>query len=124
MRVSTTIEFKNRYVYVRRLEDADLNEIEETWRRIAAACAEHQCYNVLIESFIGKIRMENILPFSEAIAKSGIDHRHRIAWVHHRKESLGDIEKIEARLKEQGVMNGGLFSNIEQALRWLLIAED
>ena len=120
MKVSTTIQFKTHYVYVRRLEDADLDEIENIWRRIAAACEAHDCHNILVESFMSKTPNKHILSHSEVFIKAGIDHRHRIAWVHHQKKTLEDIKKIETDINKQGNINGRLFPNIEEALKWLL----
>ena len=124
MKASTTIEFKNYYLYVRRLEDANLNEIEDAWRDIAAACRQHNCYNILVESFFGKIPIEDILLRGGVMGNAGINSRHRIAWVHHQKESLEDVEKIEDVIRKQGAINFELFPNVEDALKWLLIIRD
>ena len=121
MKVLTTIEFKNHYIYVRRLENADLDEIKDTWRRVAAECEAHNCYNILVESFVGKVPIEDTLPSGQVMGNAGIDHRHRIAWVHHEKESLEDLQTA---LKKQGIANDRLFPDIEEALKWLLITKD
>jgi len=121
MRVSTTIDFKNHYVYVRRLENADLEEFEVVWRRIVAECQEHHCFNILVESFITKIPIKDNLLSGEIFDKVGLNHRYRIAWVHHQKESLEDIKLKSVAIKKQGIINGRLFPNIEEALEWLLL---
>jgi hypothetical protein len=121
MKAPATIQLKKHYVYVRRLEDANLDVIVNVWKRVAAVCEEHGCYNILVESFIGKIPIKDAFSRSEVFKKAGINHCHRIAWVHHKKESLEDIERLETLLKKQGILNGGLFPNIEEALKWLLL---
>ena len=124
MKVKTTIEFKKHYIYVRRFQNAKLDEIEDIWRQITAACEQHNCYNILVESFTGNIPVKDRFSSREVYDKAGINHHHRIAWVHHQKESLRDMETIESAIKKLGFINGKLFPNIEKALEWLLKKND
>jgi len=55
----------------------------------------------------------------------GLTLKHRIAWVNQVKETAKGIEFVETVVvKNRGLVNGGIFSSVEEAKFWLLGKEN
>jgi hypothetical protein len=115
------IEYEGDYVHVRQY-GRDSYEISlDLWRRVVAACEEHQCFNVLGESFsTDTVSTMHAYDHGEIFEMAGVTVRHRIAWVHHDPATIETVRFIETVLKNRGLANGYVFSNVEDAKRWLL----
>jgi hypothetical protein len=121
MRDEIVIEHEGDYVHVRQY-GRDSYEISlDLWRRVVAACEEHQCFNVLGENFsTDSFSMMDAYDHGKIFQIAGVTLRHRIAWVHHDPGTIEPTRFAETVLKNRGLANGYLFTNVEDAKRWLL----
>ena len=91
------------------------------WKRIVAACEEHQCFNILGESFntnaLSTMEAYDHLRIYEIV---GVTRKHRIAWVNHVKAAGEMLKFIENVMLNRGLIIGRLFPTVEEAKRWLL----
>jgi len=121
MRDEIVIECEGDYIHVRQ-SGRDSYEISlDLWRRVVAACEEHQCFNVLGENFSTEsVSMMDAYDHDKIFARAGVTLRHRIAWVHHDPGTIEPTRFIETVLRNRGMVNGYLFATVEEAKRWLL----
>jgi len=115
------IEYEGDYIHVCQ-SGRDSYEISlDLWQRVVAACEEHQCFNILGESTSTEaVSVMHAYDHDKIFAIAGVTVRHRIAWVHHDPATFESVRFIETVLKNRGMANGYLFSNVEDAKRWLL----
>ena len=115
------IEHKGDYIHVRQY-GRDSYEISlDLWRRVVAACEEHQCFNILGENLSTEsISRMDAYDHDKIFEAAGVTMRHRIAWVHHDAGTIEPTRFVETVLKNRGLANGYLFANVEEAKRWLL----
>ena len=125
MRYKISIEYKDDYIHVSLHGSDDRAASPELWQRIAESCEQYNCYNILGESY----NEENLSTLDgydhiEIFERAGITLKHRIAWVHHVKETVRGIKFVETVLRNRALMNGGLFESVEEAKRWLMGKEN
>ena len=90
-----------------------------------AECEKHDYFNILGESHTEEpLSTMDAYNHIEIFKLAGVTKQHRIAWVHHVKETDKTMKFIENVLKNRGLVNGGLFPTIEEAKRWLLSEGD
>jgi hypothetical protein len=115
------VVFNGNHIHAQHHGDDNLEISRELWTKIAEACEEHQCFNILGESFTNAdISAKDSFKHVEIFHQLGLDERHRIAWVNHSEEAETSIEFTETVLKDQTPSHGGLFPNLYVAKRWLL----
>ncbi len=117
-----TIEKRENHIYVRiEAEQASAEFSRQFFSAIAAACQEHNCYNVLGESFATRpMSTTEAFEHAEIFREVGITPRHRLAWVSHTKPVAEQARFVELVLKNRGLITGFLFETMEQAHQWLL----
>lgn len=95
------------------------------WRDIVATCEEHQCLNILCETFTtDELSATDCYRHIELFPEIGVTIQHRIAWVHHVDKTRAGIEMVETVLRNRNLANVQLFADIEDARKWLLGEED
>ncbi|WP_040351438.1 hypothetical protein [Blastopirellula marina] len=121
MKEESVIEFSGDHIYVVGHGFFSHEQSLNLWRRIVAACQQHDCYNIL-----GKAETRQELSTMDSFKhikifeQSGISWKHRIAWF---AEDPGQFERlkfIETVLRNRALLNGHLFRNKEDARSWLL----
>lgn len=122
MRDEIIVEYKGDHVHARVYGKNNYDISLEVWRRIMAACKEHNCFNILGENFtteeLSTLDAFNHLKILEEV---GLTLAYRIAWVSHIKEASKGLEFVETVVvKNRGLANGGLFQTVEEAKLWLL----
>ena len=91
-----------------------------------AACDQYNCFNILGESYtteeLSTMDAFNHLKIVELV---GLTLQHRVAWVIQEKETGKGIEFVETVVvKNRGLVNGEIFSSVEEAKRCLLGKEN
>jgi hypothetical protein len=122
MRDEIIVEYKGDHVYAAMYGKNNYDLSLELWRRIMAACKQYNCFNILGENFTTEeLSTMDAYDHLRILEEVGITFQHRIAWVHQVKETAKGLEFVETVVvKNRGLANGRLFSNIEEARRWLL----
>lgn len=120
------VEFKGDYIHVRHYGRNNYDISLDLWRRVKALCDQHNCFNILGESYtteeLSTMDAFNHLKIVELV---GLTLQHRVAWVIQKKETGKGIEFVETVVvKNRGLVNGGIFPNVEEAKRWLLGKEN
>ncbi len=117
-----TIEKRDNYIYVRiEAEQASAEFSRRFFGAIAQACQEHNCYNILGESFATKpMSTTEAFEHAEIFREVGITPRHRLAWVTHAKPVADQARFVEMVLKNRGLVTGFLFDTMDEACDWLL----
>lgn len=120
------IEYKGSHVHARIYGKNNYDVSLEVWRRIMAACKEHNCFNILGENYTTEeLSTMDAFNHIEILGLVGLTLQYRVAWVNHVKETSRGLEFVETVVvKNRGLVNGGLFPNIEEAKRWLLGEEN
>jgi hypothetical protein len=109
------------YLHVTASGELNYDNALDVWRRIVSACQEHGCYKVL-----GEQNMDNPLTTIEAFdhqklfAEAGVTLGMRIAWVDLNPDTFEMTRFVETVLLNRGLVNGKLFTDVEEARRWLL----
>lgn len=122
MRDDIIVEHKGDHVHARVYEKNNYDISLEVWRRIMAACKEHNCFNILGESFATE-ELFTLDAFNhlKILKEVGLTLDYRIAWVSHVKEASRGLEFVETVVvKNRGLANARLFSTVEEAKQWLL----
>jgi hypothetical protein len=122
MRDEIIIEYKDNYVHARVYGQNNYDVSLEVWRRIMAACKEHNCFNILGENFTTEeLSTMDAFDHLKILEEVGLTFQYRIAWVNHVKETSRGLEFVETVVvKNRGLANGKLFPTFEEAKRWLL----
>jgi hypothetical protein len=121
MSYEITIRYEGDYLHVQHTGDDSYQISLALWRRISKACEKHKCFNILGESNTNKL-LSTMDAFNhiEIFRDAGITHKYRIAWVDHNPATKHLFKFIETVLKNRSVAIGGLFENVEEAMKWLL----
>ena len=122
MRDEIIVEYKGDYIYAEMHGKNNYDLSLELWRRIMAACKQYNCFNILGENFTTEeLSTMDAYDHLRILEEVGITLQYRIAWVNQREETARGIEFVETVVvKNRGLANGRLFSNVEEAKRWLL----
>lgn len=95
------------------------------WSKIAQACQKHQCFDVLVVSDTDMpMSTMDAFDHQKIFRKVGITNKHRIAFVDRHPHGQQMIRFIETVLKNRGLLNGHVFTDIPAARRWLLEHRD
>lgn len=126
MRDEIIIEYKDNYIHVRHYGKNNYDISLDLWRRVKAMCDQNNCFNILGENYttdeLSTMDAFNHLKILELV---GLTLKHRIAWVNQVKETAKGIEFVETVvIKNRGLVNGGIFSSVEEAKLWLLGKEN
>ena len=122
MRSSYTITFEE--THVRAVSLGDKNEAFATklWSDIASMCKEVNCFNVLLlaksSSSLDTVSMFKFAKGGFREAVSGCTFR--IAWAELDEKAQEQFADLETILFNRGLMPGKLFTDADEALRWLL----
>lgn len=91
------------------------------WTRVALACEEYQCFNILGEQYlIDTVTTTEAFDHPVLFKKAGISIKHRIAWVDKNPRTRETTAFIRDVLTNRSVGNGKLFNDINAAKSWLL----
>ena len=93
----------------------------EMFRRIVAACDEHNCLYALVEAHL--INQTGVMvnyDMPQIIEEAGVTRKHRIAWVDLNQESYNMNYFAETVLHNRGYTMIRLFKTIEDGKVWLL----
>jgi len=121
MNYQLKIERKGEYLSVQASGKLTYEIALDAWRRIVNSCEVHQCFNVL-----GVQNMDNPMTTMEAydhqkiFAEAGVTHKMRIAWVDLNPATYDATWFVETVLLNRGLVNGRLFTNVNDAKQWLL----
>ena len=116
------IEKRENYIYIRLVaEQASLERFRLVFSDVAKACDEHDCYNILGESFANKpMSITHNAQLKQVFSESGLSTRHRIAWVSHNKQVLETAKFAAMVLTKNGLATAQVFKNTDDACAWLM----
>jgi hypothetical protein len=122
MRDEMIIEYKDNYIHVRHYGKNNYDLSLELWRRIMAVCKQHNCFNILGENFTTEeLSTMDAFDHLKILEEVGLTYQYRIAWVDQKTPTARGLEFVETVVvKNRGLANGRLFSNVEDAKSWLL----
>ena len=116
-----SVTYLGGYVEVRSIGDKSYQTAVKLWREIIKVCAGHNCYKVLgIGESATSMPTMAALDHVKLFRDFEITHKYKIAWVELNKEALASVQFLETVLLNRGMLNGMLFSTIEEARQWLL----
>ena len=126
MRDEIVVEYKGDYVYAALYGKNNYDISLELWRRIMAVCKQHNCFNILGENYTTEeLSTMDAFNHLKILEEVGLTLQYRIAWVDQKTPTAKGLEFVETVVvKNRGLANGGLFSNVEEAKRWLLGKEN
>jgi len=120
MNHSGSVKYKGKYIHAIRRGTCKYEEALAFWREVVECCKAHNCYNILCESYIACASVTEGFAYTDIFPAAGMTSKHRLAYVYHVPEAIKDIDFIETVLKNRGLMNGYLFTDVDQAQKWLL----
>lgn len=125
MRDEIVVEYKGDYVYAALYGKNNYDISLELWRRIMAMCKQHNCFKILGENHTTEeLSTMDAYDHLKILEKVGLTFQYRIAWVDEGTPTAKGLEFVETVVvKNRGLANGMLFSNLEEAKRWLLGTE-
>ena len=126
MRDEIIVEYKGSHVYAAMYGKNNYDLSLELWRRIVAVCKQYNCFNFLGENFTTEeLSTMDAFDHLKILEEVGITFQYRIAWVDQKTPTAKGLEFVETVVvKNRGLANGRLFSNVEEAKRWLLGKEN
>ncbi|PKN37374.1 MAG: hypothetical protein CVU62_10305 [Deltaproteobacteria bacterium HGW-Deltaproteobacteria-2] len=126
MRDEIIIEYKDNYIHVRHYGKNNYDISLDLWRRVKAMCDQYNCFNILGENYTtDELSTMDAFNHIKILELVGLTLKHRIAWVNQVKETAKGIEFVETVvIKNRGLVNGGIFSSVEEAKLWLLGKEN
>jgi len=122
MSYEMSVVFTDDYVEARSIGDKSYQTAVALRNEILKVCDEHNCYKVL---GIGKSTSKG-MPTMDAMQHEklfkdfAITRKFQIAWVELNKEAFGSIKFLETVLLDRGMLNGMLFSTVEETRQWSL----
>lgn len=121
MRYEMSVFSAGDYVEAHSTGDKSYQTAVTLWNEIIKVCDEHKCYKVLGigESTTGMPIMD-AMHHEKLFRDFAITRKYKIAWVELNREAVGSIKFLETVLLNRGLLNGMLFSTVEEAQRWLL----
>ena len=126
MRDEIIIEYKGSYIYAALYGKNNYDISLELWRRIMAACKQYNCFNILGENYTTEeLSTMDAYDHLKILEEVGLTLQYRVAWVDQATATARGLEFVETVVvKNRGLANGRLFSNVEEAKRWLLGKEN
>ena len=126
MRDEIIVEYKGSYVYAAMYGKNNYDLSLELWRRIMAVCKQHNCFNILGENYTTEeLSTMDAFDHLKILEEVGLTFQYRVAWVDQKTPTAKGLEFVETVVvKNRGLANGRLFSNVEEAKRWLLGKEN
>lgn len=120
------VEFKGDYIHVRHYGRNNYEISLDLWQRVTALCNQYNCFNILGENYTTEeLSIMDAFNHLKILELVGLTLQHRVAWVNHVQETAKGIEFVETVVvKNRGLVNGGIFPNVEEAKRWLLGKEN
>ena len=121
MSYEMSVVFTGDYVEARSIGDKSYQTAVALWSEILRVCDEHNCYKVFLvgESTTGMSTMD-AMHHEKLFKDFAITRKYQIAWVELNKEAIGSMKFVETVLLNRGMLNGRLFSAVEEARQWLL----
>ncbi len=121
MRYEMSVSFTGDYVEACSIGDKSYQSAVTLWKEILEVCDKYNCYRVLGigESTTGMPIMD-AMHHEKLFRDFAITRKYKIAWVELNQEAVGSIKFLETVLLNRGLLNGMLFSTVEEAQRWLL----
>jgi hypothetical protein len=114
------ISFEGDHILVIADGDKDYRYMDRLWREMAAACEQHDCYDVLgIANTSTPVEAVDGYDLPVLFRELNIDQKYRIAWVEKNEDSRDVIAFFQTVLANRG-LPGLLFETEEQAREWLL----
>lgn len=114
------ITFEGNHILVRADGDKDYHYMDRMWRETAAACEEHDCYNVLgIANTSTPVEAVDGYDLPALFHELNIGQNYRIAWVELNEDSRDMIEFVQMVLANRG-LPGLVFETEAEARKWLL----
>ncbi len=122
MNFEMSVTYKGDYVEVRSIGDKNYQTAVALWKEILKVCDEHNCYKVLGvgESTNKGMPTMDAMQHEKLFKDFAITRKYKIAWVELNTEAIGSIKFLETVLLNRGMLNGMLFSRVEEAQQWLL----
>ncbi|MFI4875728.1 MAG: hypothetical protein ACIALR_10340 [Blastopirellula sp. JB062] len=115
------IEFLGDHIHVIGRGNVGFAASLRLWKRIVAACEEHDCYKIL-----GEARTEETMSTIDGykhidiFREAGVTWKHQVAWVAEDEAKYKELKFVETVLRNRGLGHGHLFRNVDDARRWLL----
>ena len=121
MNENIKIEHMGDYVHARQYGPDSYDASLGLWQHIVDTCKEHNCYNILGESFTTQaLTILEAFDHIKIFKLAGVTLKHRVAWINHSKDTVDSTRFAETVLKNRSLINGHLFSTVEEAKHWLL----
>ena len=120
MQNTLKITFEDDHILIIADGDKDYRYMDRVWREMAAACAQHDCYDVLgIANTSTPVEAVDGYDLPVLFRELNIDQKYRIAWVENNENSREMVAFVQTVLANRG-LPGLLFETEEQAREWLL----
>ena len=111
---------KDKYLEVTSIGENDCQFETNLWNEIVINCRQHNCYHVLgIAKTTSPATTMGAYKRYQQLKGAGITTQYRIAWVELNPEVFSSYRFIETVLHNRGMYNIQLFSDIEEAKKWL-----
>lgn len=122
MSYEMSVIFTGDYVEAHSIGDKNYQNAVALWNEILKVCGEHDCYKVLGvgESSSKGMSTMDAMRHEKLFKDFAITRKYKIAWVELNQEAIGSIKFLETVLLNRGMLNGMLFSTVEDAQQWLL----
>lgn len=116
-----SVTFEGEYILVKLTGDNSYEVSLNLWKKVIEACEKNQCFNILGVSNTNKpLKTMEAFDHINIFTEVGITQKHRIAWVEKNPEAAETFKFVETVIKNRGLGNGYLFSDISEAKNWLL----
>jgi hypothetical protein len=120
MEYEFSITFEKKYIKVISNGSKNFEVSKLIWTNVVEYCKKYDNYRVLgIANTTKAISTLEGFRHNELFNELGIDHNYKIAWVELNSKMLDTYKFVETVLSNRG-LPGKLFSNIEEAEKWLL----
>jgi len=122
MSYEMSVVFTGDDVEARSIGDKSYQTAVALWSEILKVCDENNCYKVLgvgASTSKGMSTMD-AMQHEQLFMDFAITRKYKIAWVELNKEAVGSMKFLETVLLNRGLLNGMLFSTVEEARQWLL----
>ncbi len=116
MSCEMSVTFTGDYVEARSTGDKSYQTAVTLWQEILKVCDEHSCYKVLgIGESTTPMSTMDAMHHEKLFNDFAITRRYKIAWVELNREAFGSMKFLETVLLNRGMLNGMLFSTVEEA---------
>lgn len=91
------------------------------WQKVAEACNQYQCYNVLGEQYLlDSISTIDAFDHPAIFKKLGISTKYYFAWVDKNPRTRETTQFVYDVLASRSISYGRIFNDIDSAKEWLL----